>query len=663
MSEPTATARPGLQESTQISAGETVRLFREAISWVRPLRGRFLFKALVVVISVLPMLFLPFPIKIFTDHVILAMPIAGALDQYPPFLHGIVSWMAAGAPAEIAMRTAGVQLVTLVLFGAFGVTLRERDTADANVAQGQDTATQTENDANVGFTLGGGLLGLLDYHFTLRLSQDLNHLYRSRLFERIQTLPMRAFDDERIGDAVYRVMYDTPAITQVCYRMILTPIAAPIGILLMAWMLATLFGDDPWIVWSAMAVLPLTLLVTIPFSAVYRNRGERSRLAGSGTTSTLEEGVQNILAVQSLGAEALQRKRFDADSDRSFAEYRGMVRVVMGAIFVAVLAGGAAGIVLFLHMIDEVIAGNLTPGDLTLLTTFYTQMAFMAFELGGAWFLSQSSASGLHRVSFLMKLAGEEDPQGMPPLAPLREGLRFEGVGFRYGNAQALENVDFEAPLGSFTAFVGPAGAGKTTLAYMIPRFLEPDAGRILADGVDVREATRASLRDQVAFVFQETQLFDATVEENLRIGNPEASDAELRRAARVAGADRFIEALPEGYRTPLGRGGGRLSTGQKQRLAIARALLRDAPILILDEPTSALDPETEHALVAALREASRTKLVIVIAHRLSSIRAADQILFLEEGRILERGSHEELIAREGGAYRRFVDLQTRGAA
>ena len=186
----------------------------------------------------------------------------------------------------------------------------------------------------------------------------------------------------------------------------------------------------------------------------------------------------------------------------------------------------------------------------------------------------------------------------------------------------------------------------------------------MLFDGADIAGATLASIRDQVAFVFQETVLFDATVEENIRLGCPEASDTELRRAAQIAGRRRVHRAAcPEGYATRLGRGGGKLSVGQKQRLSIARALVRRARILILDEPTSALDPDTEQRLVAALREASRERVVLVIAHRLSTVRAADQILFLDEGRVLERGSHDELMARPGGAYRRFVELQTRGAA
>ncbi|HKC52732.1 MAG TPA: ATP-binding cassette domain-containing protein, partial [Myxococcota bacterium] len=191
-----------------------------------------------------------------------------------------------------------------------------------------------------------------------------------------------------------------------------------------------------------------------------------------------------------------------------------------------------------------------------------------------------------------------------------------------------------------------------------LPRFLSPRSGRVLVDGHDVAGVTRASLRAQIAFVFQENALFAGTLEENLRLARRGATELELRRAAQIAGVDEFVRDLPDGWDTLLGRGGAGLSVGQKQRLAIARALLRDAPILILDEPTSALDPDTEQRLLAALREAARGRIVLLVSHRLSSVREADQILFLRDGRIEERGTHAELVAIPNGAYRRFVELQ-----
>jgi ABC-type multidrug transport system fused ATPase/permease subunit len=291
-------------------------------------------------------------------------------------------------------------------------------------------------------------------------------------------------------------------------------------------------------------------------------------------------------------------------------------------------------------------------------------LAFACIELGSLWLRVQEAAAGLSRVFFLMDLPNEQDRPEAKPLPRLAREVRIEDVHYAWPDGTpALRGVSLELRVGEMTALVGPAGAGKTTLAYLVPRFVEPQAGRVLFDGTDVRSATRNSLREQISFVFQETALFDASVEENLRVAAPNASETELRRAARSAGADDFIRALPDGYQTQLGRSGGKLSVGQRQRLAIARGLVRDPRVLILDEPTSALDPETERRLVEALREASRDRAVLVIAHRLSTVRHADRIAFVEAGRIVERGSHEELLAIPDGAYRRFVELQSQGAA
>jgi ABC-type multidrug transport system fused ATPase/permease subunit len=239
-------------------------------------------------------------------------------------------------------------------------------------------------------------------------------------------------------------------------------------------------------------------------------------------------------------------------------------------------------------------------------------------------------------VFALMDLPGEAEDAGGAPVARLERALALERVAVALPNgARLLEDVTLTLRPGRITALVGVAGAGKTTLAYLLPRFVEPAAGRITWDGVELARLDLAALRRQIAFVFQETQLFDASVAENLRLGKPDASDAELWNALAQAGAAEFVRALPGELDAPLGRSGATLSVGQRQRLSIARALVRDASLLILDEPTSALDPETEQRLVASLREAARTRAVLVIAHRLSTIRDADEVWRVGGGRVV----------------------------
>ena len=651
-------------EERHADTARTLVLLGRALRFLAPFRWRVLAKLGLLVVSFLPLLVLPWPIKLVIDHVVLGTPVGEQASPYPSFVAPLLEPLRGASPGEILLWVVAVQLVLVVLVGAFGSGGGERDETEAWLSSGHDEATRTENAANAGFSFAGGLLGLFDFRFTMRLTQMLNHHYRSRLYERIQALPVTSFDDERIGDAIYRVMYDTPSITEACYRIVLTPPGALAAISMAVAVMALTFGDHPRIYWSGMAFAPLALLATLPFASLLRRRHGEARKAGATTTTTIEEGITNVLAVQSLGGHGRESQRFDRDSWTSFGRYRGVVLAAMLAFLAALVPGVALGATTFVYVTDLVIAGTISVGDFTLIFTYFVQILIASVDLGALWIRLQGSAAGLNRVFFLMDLPGEADAGGARPLADVREGVSLEDVHYRYPDGTpALHGVDLEARRGQVTALVGPAGAGKTTIGYLVPRFVTPQRGTVRVDGVDVAELDRSDLRSRIAFVFQETALFDETVLANVRLGRPDASEVDVRQACRVAGADEFVARLPEGYATRLGRAGAKLSVGQKQRLAIARALVREAPILILDEPTSALDPETEGRLVRSLREASRERVVLVIAHRLSTVRAADQIVFLEAGRVVERGTHEELMARPGGAYRRFVELQTRGAA
>lgn len=652
------------QDRDVADASATLRILRRAIRYMAPFRRELLVKMGLLVFSLLPMLILPWPIRILIDHVIGDTPIDAPIRPFPFFIRPLVDALVGASRETILFSALGVELVLLFAIGAFGTEGRERNSSEAYLSSGQDTATRTENEASAGFSLIGGLIGWFDFRWTMRLTQKLNHHYRTTLFQKLSRLPLRTFDDERIGDAVFRVMYDTPAITNVCYRLLLTPVGAPTAIVLTVAVLASVYGMSSPVVLLAIGFLPMVLLTTLPYAGVVRRGAARSRRAGAVTTTTVEEGMQNILAVQSLGGEARERRRFDQDSEKSFAEYRRVVGIGLFALLTAGVVGTVLTVFVFLHVGDEIIAGSLSVGDLGVMIPSFVMVATASVDLGALWIRVQESSTGLARVFALMDLPDETDSAAAVPLPPVRESVRVQDVHFAYEEGgPGLHGVSFEARKGGVTAFVGPAGAGKTTLAYMIPRFLDPDAGRVLVDGTDIAGATLDSLRSQISFVFQETALFDATVAENLRLGNPTASDERLRECARIAGAHDFIEALPRDYDTRLGRGGGKLSVGQKQRLAIARALVREAAILIFDEPTSALDAETERRVADALHRIARERIVIVIAHRLSTIRGAEQILFLEDGRVVDRGGHAELMARPGGPYRRFVELQAQGSA
>src|SRR5262249_8992206 len=308
------------QAGGRITNSETILLFRRALRYIAPFKFRFAVKVGLTILSLLPLLILPWPVKLLIDHVIEQIPIGEKVASYPFFVRPFLEQLQGASPTEILVWVIAAEALLVLVIGAFDID-SDAET-DAALSGGQDTATNTENEANAGSSATGGLLGLFELRWTLRLTQAFNHYYRSLFFARIQSLPMTAFDDERIGDAVYRMMYDTPSITNVCYRLLLAPVVPPLGILLTVSVLSLTFVDHALLTGSALAFLPIVLLGTYPFAAALRRSGEQSREAGATTTSAVEEGISNILAVQSLGGQQRERQRFDRDSWTSFKRYR-----------------------------------------------------------------------------------------------------------------------------------------------------------------------------------------------------------------------------------------------------------------------------------------------------------------------------------------------------
>ena len=648
-----AAASP-LDVHTDTNFRETLRLVVRAISYIPYFWGRFVAKFLLMWLSLLSPLILPWPLKIVVDNVVLGTPTDP--NAFPVYFAPFVRFLDGMGPAEMMLWVIGLGAVLVIAFGAFGTAT---DFTEAQLEEGHDTATQTENEANAAYSKFAGIVGFVEFRLQLRLSQALNHLLRSQLFERIQALPMRVLNDQRIGDSLYRVMYDTPALTNVFYQIIMSPVLAIITAFVILMVMSFNYGDAPEVVYLALCILPLQWLAIIPFPRLMRRKSQASRAAGAVTTGNVEEGMSNVLAVQSLGGNRQERGRFDRHSNESFKRFRGQVLVSIMIRASMAVAYGLLGLVAFYLISSRVIEGVLTPGDYAVLIYYYAWFAGSLTAIPYVWIRIQHNIPGVRRVFFLMDLPGEAYATGRR-IERVHDGFEMRRVGLVYPDGRrALVGIDLAAKVGEIIALVGPTGAGKTSLAHLLPAFHAPTEGTLTIDGKDAASISVASLRRQVAYVFQETQLFSDSILDNIRYAKPDATPEEVERVARIAGAHDFIAELPDGYDTRLGTVTSKLSVGQKQRIAIARGLLQDASILILDEPTSALDPETESYLVEALEEAAKDKLVVVIAHRLSTVARAHRVVFLEDGRIVEQGPPKDLLSNPNGRYRAFVELQS----
>ncbi len=492
---------------------------------------------------------------------------------------------------------------------------------------------------------------------SVRVQEGLVRDLRGALFEHLLRLDLGWLERTRGGQAVARVMTDANDARGVVSAGLASFFQNAVLILTTLVVLSQLSLRLTLLTLAAAPVL----LVGVRALLRRLKRHARARAEEAGEmTATLAERLAAVKLVRLSGAEEEEGARFRAQADRyrrsvvrtqQFATLTSPVSELFGGLLLVLLiAAGASpafrggqlspeGLLVF------IVAALRVMAPLKAITQFPSQMAL--------------ALAGAERVFDVLDLpAAEREPAGLPA-ARFEHEVRFEGVGFRHApdGPLVLAGVDFTLGRGETVALVGPSGAGKTTLAELVPRLREPTEGRILLDGVPLASVGRASLRALLAVVSQETVIFNDTVAANIGYGRPGATEAQLEAAARAANAHDFIRRLPAGYATRLGERGTRLSGGERQRIALARAILRDPPILILDEATSALDTESERLVQEAIERLLAGRTVLVIAHRLATVRHADRILVLDGGRIVERGTHDELYAR-GGRYRRLCDGQ-----
>ena len=506
-----------------------------------------------------------------------------------------------------------------------------------------------------------GAATAIRYFYVTKTGERMIADMRTGLFGRILTLDPAFYATMRTGEVLSRLTTDIALVE----TLLTTSVSFALrNFLTLIGGVAMLFVVSPKLTGLVLLIAPVLLGPVFLFGRTVRKLTVKSQDQFANAVGFAGESVDAIETVQAFGRVRSAVDRFGAAVEAAFGVSltRMKARAFMTALVIVVMFGGVT-LVLWLGA-QDVIRGTMTPGALLQFVLLSVFVAGAVGALGESWGDVQKAAGAMERIDELMRsepsIAAPATPQALPQ--PPRGEVSMSAVQFAYPgrpDLPALKGFSLTVRPGETVALVGPSGAGKSTVFRLLLRFYDPQAGMVSVDGVDVRAADPVAVRDRFAWVSQEAPLFSGSALENIRFGRETATEDEARAVAEEAQALGFIEALPEGFATPLGERGKSLSGGQRQRLAIARALVRDAPILLLDEATSALDAENERLVQVALDQAMESRTTIVIAHRLATVLRADRIVVMEDGRAVEEGTHNELVAR-GGLYARLAELQFR---
>jgi ATP-binding cassette subfamily B protein len=531
-----------------------------------------------------------------------------------------------------------------------------KNAIDQGLAAGRPDALLLSGGLILGIGLVRAVAGFGQRYFGEWLSHRAAYDLRNCFYDRVQHLPFSFHDRAQTGDLMSRATSDISEVERF----------VGIGTMDLAGTLLVLVGivvamllEQARLALLALIPIPFLVVATVRFGNMIRPMFKRIQEQMSELSATMQETLTGIRLVKSSAREAFELEKFDRENDEWFRRRRDVIRlwannwplfsfVLAFAIFLLLWFGG-----------PRALKGSITVGSLYAMISYLLMLNGPVQRLGFLVNLAATANASAGRVFEIIDTPNEiKDRAGAVELDDLEGAVTFESVTFGYREGQlTLHDLNFHVEPGQRIALMGPTGSGKSTVTKLIPRFYDPLEGRVLVDGVDLRDVRVASLRRHIGSVLQNPFLFGLTIEENIAYGRPEASRQEIVAAARAARAHQFVMGFPEGYETRVGERGVTLSGGQRQRLAIARALLYDPRILILDDSTSSVDTETEHLIQQALEELMEGRTTFVIAQRLLTLKNADTILVLDEGRIVQRGTHDELLAM-GGLYQEVYDLQ-----